>query len=176
MGLIKTANVQNAQEEIKSAFDFFEKNIGMVPAPMVMFSASPELFKLQMKSLNYFMQHPTLSFPLLSSIRYLVAKDYDYEFCTFFNKEFLKKQGLTEEDINKLVKDPESAPLDDKDRAMLSFVAKAVRSPGSVLQTDIDRLRSMGWTDSDILDAMAHAANMISSSVMMKTFKMDQSC
>jgi len=176
MGLIQTANAQNAQGDIKKAFEFFEKNIGMIPAPMVMFSASPELFKLQMQSLTYFMQHPTLSFPLLSSIRYLIAKDYDYQFCTSFNKEFLKKQGLTEEDIDKLAQDPESAPLDDKDRVMLNFEIKSIRSSDSVSQADIDRLRSLGWTDSDILDAMAHAANMISSSVMMKTFKMDQSC
>ncbi|RJQ69980.1 MAG: hypothetical protein C4519_21215 [Desulfobacteraceae bacterium] len=176
MGLIQTADPQKAQGEVKEAFDFFEKTIGTIPAPMAMFSASPALFKMQLQSLNYFMRHPTLSFPLLSSIRYLVAKQYDYQFCTGFNKSFLERQGLSQEDIRQMSQDPENAPLDDKDRAMLVFVVKAVQSPTSMSPADMDRLHAMGWTDSDALDAMVHAANMIASSVLMKTFKMDVTC
>lgn len=176
MGLIKTVDPKTAQGEIKAAFDFFEQTIGVIPAPMALFSTSPEIFKIQLQSLNYFMKHPTLSFALLSSIRYLVAKAYDYQFCTNFNEAFLKKQGLTDDDIQKMTRDPESAPLDDKDRVMLSFVVKAVKSPDAVSQTDVDRLHAMGWTDRDALDAMMHAGNMIASSVLMKTFKLDQTC
>jgi hypothetical protein len=176
MGLIQTVDPQKAQGEMKEAFDFFEKTIGTIPTPMAMFSASPALFKMQLQSLNYFMKHPTLSFPLLSSIRYLVAKQYDYQFCTGFNKNFLKKQGLTDEDIQKMSQDPESAPLDDKDRAMLAFVVKAVKAPTSISPADMDRLHAMGWSESDALDAMMHATNMIASSVLMKTFKMDVTC
>lgn len=176
MGLIQTVAPQQAQGEIKDAFDFFEKNIGTIPAPMAMFSASPQLFRMQLESLNYFMQHPTLGFPLLSTIRFLVAKQVDYRFCTGFNREFLKKQGLTEADIEKLSQDPENAPLDDKDRAMLAFVVKAVKTPDAVSQADMDRLHALGWTDRDALDAMMHAVGMISASILMKTFKLDQAC
>jgi alkylhydroperoxidase family enzyme len=176
MGLIQVVDPQSAQGEIKEAFDFFEKTIGTIPAPMAMFSASPALFKMQLQSLTYFMQHPTLSFALLSSIRYLVAEQYDYRFCTGFNKSFLEKQGLSEEDIQKMSKDPESAPLDDKERAMLVFVVKAVKAPASMSSADMDRLHAAGWTDSDALDAMMHAATMIASSVLMKTFQMDMAC
>ncbi len=176
MGLIQTVDPQNAQGEMKAAFDFFEKAIGTIPAPMAMFSASPALFNMQLQSLNYFMKHPTLGFPLLSSIRYLVAKQYDYQFCTGFNKAFLQKQGLSEDDIQKMSQDPESAPLDDKDRAMLTFVMKAVKAPQSISQEDMDRLHAMGWRDSDALDAMMHAGGMITASILMKTFKLDSAC
>ena len=73
-------------------------------------------------------------------------------------------------------KDPLQTPLDDKDRAMVSFVMKAIKSPDSVEEKDVDNLREQGWTDSDILDAMAHGTNMIASSILMKAFKMDQTC
>ncbi|MDA8139837.1 MAG: hypothetical protein M0036_14395 [Desulfobacteraceae bacterium] len=173
MGLIQTVDPQKAQGEMKEAFDFFKKTIGTIPAPMAMFSASPALFKMQLQSLNYFIKHPTLGFPLLSSIRYLVARQYDYQFCTGFNKVFLQKQGLSEEDIQKMNQDPESAPLDDKDRAMLAFVMKAVKAPQSVSQQDMDQLHAMGWGDSDALDAMMHAGGLIAASILMKTFKLD---
>jgi len=176
MGLIQPVDAQKAEGKIKEAFEFFQQAIGTIPAPMAMFSASPGLFNIQLQSMNYFMQHPTLKFPLLSSIRYLVAKHYEYQFCTHFNKAFLEKQGMSEEGIQKIAQDPESAPLEDKDRAMLVFVVKAVKSPDSISQSDMDRLHEMGWTDQDALDAMAHAGTMIATSVMMKTFKLDITC
>ena len=176
MGLIQPVDPQHAEGEMKEAFDFFQKTIGTIPTPMALASVSPGIFKLQLQSLHYFMNHKTLGFALLSTIRYLVAKEYNYAFCTSFNKEFLKKQGLTDEDIQKLTEDPENAPLDDKDRAMLLFVVKGVKTPDAVNQTDMDKLHEMGWTDQDALDAMAHAGSMISSSVLMKTFKLDMTC
>ena len=85
-------------------------------------------------------------------------------------------QGLSEDDIDKMEKDPLQAPLDDKDRAMVAFVIKAIKTPDAVEKQDVDQLHDLGWTDSDIMDAMAHGTNMIASSILMKTFKMDQTC
>ncbi len=176
MGLIQPVDPQKAEGNIKEAFEFFQQTIGTIPTPMALFSASPGIFNIQLQSLNYFMKHPTLSFALLSTIRYLVSKEYNYQFCTHFNREFLKKQGLSDEDIETLTQDPENAPLEDKDRAMLAFVVKAVKNPETMTQADMDKLHDMGWTDSEALDAMAHAGSMIASSVIMKTFQMDSTC
>ena len=85
-------------------------------------------------------------------------------------------QGLSDEDISKMEKDPLQAPLDDRDREMVAFVMKAVKTPAAVEKEDMDRLHELGWMDSDIMDAMTHATNMIGSSILMKTFKMDQAC
>jgi hypothetical protein len=176
MGLIQSVAPEQAEGDMKEAFDFFQQALGTIPAPMAMYSVSPDLFGKQLQSMNYFMKHPTLGFALLSSIRYVVSKAKNYHYCTGFNKAFLEKQGLTEAQILALDKDPQSAPLDDKDRAMLAFVAKAVESPDSVTQDDMDQLHALEWTDRDILDAMAHAASIISASVLMKTFKLDITC
>lgn len=176
MGLIQSVAPDQAEGDMKAAYDFFQQALGTIPAPMAMFSASPDLFSKQWQSMNYYMKHPALGFALLSSIRYVVSKANDYHYCTGFNKAFLEKQGLTEAQIQDLDRDPQSAPLDDKDRAMLAFVAKAVASPDSVTQDDMDRLHALEWTDRDVFDAMAHAANIISASVLMKTFKLDTTC
>jgi alkylhydroperoxidase family enzyme len=85
-------------------------------------------------------------------------------------------QGLSEDDIAKMEKDPLQAPLDDKDRAMVAFVMKAIKTPDAVEKQDVEQLHDLGWTDSDIMDTMAHGTNMIASSILMKTFKMDQTC
>ena len=83
---------------------------------------------------------------------------------------------LKEEDIEKIAEDPLQAPLEDKERDMLAFVMKAIGTPDEVAQEDMDHLHELGWTDSDILEALTHGTNMIGSSILMKAFKMDQAC
>jgi len=53
---------------------------------------------------------------------------------------------------------------------------KAIETPDAVGKEDMDQLHEVGWTDNDILDALTHGTNMIGSSILMKTFKMDQIC
>ena len=176
MALIKTVDPEKATGDVKEIYDALKKNIGVVPSPMELASASPWMMKLMWESIQYYTRHPTLGFGVLSTIRYLVAEEYDYAFCINFNKNFLMMQGMTEEDIQKITQDPAQVPLDDKDRAMVAFVMNAIKKPNDVTQSDVDGLHSLGWTDNDILDAMAHATNMVGSSILMKTFKMDIAC
>ena len=176
MALIQTVEPDKAEGKVKEIYDFMQKNAGVIPAPLQLASASPQMLDMVWQSIQYYTQHPNLGFGLLSSIRYLVAQQYDYAFCTGFNRKMLNMQGLTDEDIEKMEKDPLQAPLDDKDRAMVAFVMKAIKTPDAVEKQDVEQLHDLGWTDSDIMDAMAHGTNMIASSILMKAFKMDQTC
>ena len=176
MALIQTIEPEKAEGQAKEIYDFMRENAGVIPAPLQLASASPWLLDSYWNSIQHFSRHPNLGFGLLSSIRYLVAQQYDYAFCTGFNRKMLNMQGLTDEDIEKMETDPLSAPLDDKDRAMVAFVMKAIKTPDAVDQKDMDELHNQGWADSDIMDALAHGTNMIASSILMKTFKMDQTC
>jgi len=176
MAIIKTHTPETAEGEVKEILDTVKGMMNTIPGPMELASASPWMIKNVWGSVQYFSQHPNLGFGLLSAIRYLVARETDFAFCTGFNKNFLQLQGMTEEDIEMMAKDPREAPLDDKDRALLAFVAKAIKDQSAVTQEDMDQLHGLGWTDRDILEAMAHGANMIASGILMKTFKMDVAC
>jgi len=173
MSLLKTVPPDQAQGDVQAAYSFFVNGGLPVPKPLEMTSVSPGLIKIQKQVLDYFMNHPTLGFALLSLIRFLVAKQYNYQFCTNFNYNFLKMQGMQDEDIERVVSQPETAPIEDKDKAMLLFVLKALQTPEEISQEDVDKLHEMGWADSDIYDAVFHGAGMIAPSFMMKAFKMD---
>jgi hypothetical protein len=176
MALIETVSPAKAEGEAKKIYDIMQKNIGMVPAPLQLASASPWMMGMAWQSIQYYSQHPSLGFALLCTIRYLVAQQYDYAFCVNFNKNFLKMQGMTEDNIRKIEADPLQAPLEDNEREMVAFVMKAIKTPDAVVKADVDKLHDLGWKDSDIMDALAHATNMVGSSILMKTFKMDQTC
>jgi len=176
MALIQTVEPEKADGQAKKIYDIMQQTAGTIPAPLQLASASPWLLNMIWQSIQYYSQHPKLGFGLLSAIRYLVAQHCEYAFCTGFNKKFLKMQGMSEEDIEKIQEDPLQAPLDDKDRGMLAFVMKAIKTPDAIANEDMAQLHDLGWQDSEILEALSHGTNMISSSILMKTFKMDQAC
>jgi hypothetical protein len=78
--------------------------------------------------------------------------------------------GADERVLEAIKNDPEKAPLEDNEIAMLKFVFKAIKTPGAAVQSDIKALQDIGWEDSDILDAVAHGAFMKCHSTPMTAF------
>jgi len=61
--------------------------------------------------------------------------------------------NVTDEQLDAMKADPAQSQLNEKDKAMLLFVLRAVKSPEAVEQKDVDALHDLGWTDQDILEA-----------------------
>ena len=173
MALIETVEPEKAEGGIEKVYSTFLQRAGIVPDPLKLMSVSPGILNVQGHVFNHYANHPNLGFALLTHIRYLVAREYNYNWCINFNKNLLKMQGMEDADIDKLVDQPESAPIEDKDKALLLFVLKALKTPEQVSREEMDALHEMGWTDNDIFDAAFHGAGMIAPSFLMKAFKMD---
>jgi len=142
-----------------------------VPEPLVLMSASPELTHLQSGFMRYYMTHEKLDMGLLAMIRYLVANEQDYTFCINLNAGILKQAGgMSDSDLEALRKNPEAAPLEDFQKALLLFVLKVVKNPGEVQKSDIDTLHELGWSDQDIFEACYHGASMLGASTLYKAF------
>ena len=172
MALLKTVAPAEAQGFIAETYSNFKTKIGSIPKPIQMMSASPRMFEDHISTIQYFNDHPTLSFPLLTMIRFLVAPDCGWNFCIDFNRSLLKRMGMDDDEIENTRSNPENAPLEDHERVMLLFVLKAVRTPEAVTQEDVDHLHDCGWKDSEIYDATFHGARMQAMSTMFNAFKM----
>jgi uncharacterized peroxidase-related enzyme len=72
----------------------------------------------------------------------------------------LRETGFVDEQILQLAEDPESLDLPAADAAVVRYAAKLTRDPGSVTESDIDDLRTIGFSDLDILDANAQCAHL----------------
>lgn len=169
--LIQTSSLENASGDIQKGYDFF-KNRGVdMPQPMELMTASPGYFSIMFNRALYFSNHPALSFSLLAHIRYFSSCSLDYGFCRLFNKEQLKKMGMTEEDFQAMGDDPHKSLLEEKDQIMLSFVVRAMDDPEAIAGDDIEKLRAAGWTDADMLDALAQGVGMKDHSIFMRVFK-----
>ena len=169
MFLLNYISPEKATSPIDEIYSFFPKEIGP-PHPLQLMSASPGFLSCQFEIIKYFTNHQKLSFPLLTAIRYMAANNYNYEYCIKFNKNILMAAGVNKESLEAIKDDPGKAPLEDNERAMLKFVAKALKTPDAIVQSDVEALHDVGWEDSDILDALAHGAFMKGHSTLMKAF------
>ncbi len=174
MALIQTVSPDTAEGKVRELYDMMMEKARVIPKPFEMMSPSPELLSLMTQSIGYYFGHPNLSFPLLTHIRLLVAQNFNYEYCVNFNASILQMlANVTDEQLDAMKADPAQSPLDEKDKAMLLFVLRAVKSPETVEQKDVDALHDLGWTDQDILEATHHGADMVRHGILFKTFKMD---
>ncbi len=170
MFMLNHVKPEDATGKVAEAYSIFPEGVP-VPAPLVLMSASPDLAHAQSNIIGYYMGHDKLDIGLLSMIRYLVANELNYGFCIDFNAGLLKMAGgFSDEGLKALRETPENAPLEDFQKELLLFVLKVVKTPEAVEKADVERLRSLGWTDRDIFDAAYHGAAMAGPAVLYKAF------
>ncbi len=173
MALIKTIPPEKAEGKLAELYAETEQMFGMVPNNVRLLGVSPAILENQLEFAGYFMAHPTLSVPFLAMVRMLVSKACKSPYCQNLNAGLLMKAGIKLEQIETMQADPTRAPLTEKEKALLLFVLKATENPHSVVAADLDKLRSLGWQDVDIFDAVAHGGRMVGTNIIFDTFKID---
>ncbi len=174
MSIISTEEPGQASGKVAEVYGKIQQAMGRVPNAFRTYSASPVLLEQHFQSISYYMRHPTLSFPLLAIVRMLVSQKNDCQYCVGFNESMLMHMaGLTAEQIAATKRNPENAPLPEKEKAMLLLVLKATQTPKLVERSDLDSLRALGWRDGDILDAVYHGARNVSADIVFNTFKIE---
>jgi len=156
--LVQPVIPAGAETQVNGIFAQMEAKMGKAPVALQLFSLSPELLAQTVGQFGYYMQHPRLSMPLLAMIRLLVAQQENCSYCVNMNEQILERAGFEQAVIAKMQEFPESAPLDEREKAMLLLVLKAVSIPHTVMAEDFEQLRSLDWTDRDILEAINHGA------------------
>jgi len=64
--------------------------------------------------------------------------------------------GLSDEMIEEILQGVEAIDTDDKDKALLNFCIKAAQKENyKILKEEIDALKEMGWSDVQIVEAVA---------------------
>lgn len=174
MPLIQTIPPEEAKAELAKLYKIIEAMRGTVGNNAQLFSVSPELLRQQMDFIKFYMNHPTLSMPLLAAIRIMVSSSEECQFCIDYNTGMLiNMAGWTFEQVSAMRKDPNSANLPEREIAMLNLAIKAIRNAHGITANDLDTLREMGWSDSDILDAVNHATRMLATDIIFNTFKIE---
>lgn len=161
-------------DRVQGIFQQIEQVIGFVPDAIRLYAVSPPLLESFVRNVGYFRQHPSLSGPLTAMIRYLVSFESDCRFCIDLNEGFLTNAGLDLDAIRASRNHIDAAPLPDRDKALLKVAVRSVADPEGITAADIALLRALDWTERDIFDAVAQAANNRALNFILKTFKVHE--
>lgn len=175
MSLLQTIAPDAATGELAQIYAGIRQGFGSIPAAFQSLSPSPTLLRQMIERIGYYMQHPRLSPALLASIRMLVSTQTHCQYCIDFNAGMLINMlGWTPEQVAAAQADPAAANLPQRDKALLLFVLATTRDPQSVTGADLDTLRALDWTDTDILEAAGYGAQMVASDILLNAFKVER--
>ena len=174
MSLINTVIPENAQGVVADVYNEIYSNWQMVPKAIQLFSVSPELLKNQWDKYKYFDTQEIPSAKLSTMIRLLVSEEAKCNYCIGLNSGMLIQMfGMNEEEVQQLKTDPGTASLDEKEKALLLFVLKAVDHAHDVTADDVQVLRDLGLTDKQIYEGVNSGATMRAGNILFDTFKVE---
>ena len=171
MSLLKEITPENASGKLAKIYQEVEKLAGTVPNGIKFYSENPDLLEKRFDTINYYMQHKTLNHKLMAFVRLLISVRDKNEYCIDKNQNILLKFGISAEEIDATKNEPSKAPLSEKDVAMLLFVLKFVNDTANIDTNDIEKLRNIGWNDSEILAAANHGTTQVSTNTLLNGFK-----
>jgi len=170
--LITIVSEKDAKGKVKEVYEDIKNTFGMVPNAMKHQSISPEILKNSWEFIKIELTNKNFSPKLSAMIRLLVGGQKDCHYCMGVNEGMLINMfKVSIAEVNALKKDPNSAPLNNKDKAMLLFVLKATKNAQSVTKSDIVKLEKLGWSQKDIFEGVKMGANIIAFTITLDTFK-----
>lgn len=154
MQTLKSIEPASATGKTKQIFDSLQKNLGTVPNSMRALANSPAALNAYM-SFNAALAEAKLAAPLREQLAIAVANVNSCDYCLSAHCALGKLAGLADNDLA-LARNAEAG--DAKAAAALQFAADMVRKRGQVDASEVDTLRSAGYTDGEITEIIAVVA------------------
>ena len=105
---------------------------------------------------TYLLDETTLSYDIKEAIALLISKENGCKMCVDVHKGIAKMLGLSEERIEEILQGVDAISTDAKEKALLNFAIKASKKDNyKILKEEIDALKEIGWSDVQILEAVA---------------------
>jgi uncharacterized peroxidase-related enzyme len=157
MTFIETVAEGDATGAVAELYGTEEEVFGFVPNLVRALSLRPEVY-FAWKQLNGAVKGG-MDLRRYELATIAAARELRSSYCMLAHGSVLMDKGFLEPDaLRAVASDHRSAGLDEVDVAVMDLAAKVARDATSVEQADIDRLRSLGLSDQDILDVVLAAA------------------
>ena len=108
---------------------------------------------------NFLLKETRLPYNTKERIALLVSLANNCTMCVDVHKNIAKMLGMTEAEVEETLQGIDAIDTDEKEKALLQLCLKAAGSESyKTTQEDIDRLKGMGWSEMEILEAVKIAA------------------
>ncbi|HEY4568777.1 MAG TPA: carboxymuconolactone decarboxylase family protein [Kribbella sp.] len=148
--------------------EFFEQNrapAGHIPNYVSLYAARPAVYEAWKQLNGAIKEAMDLRRYELATLAAATALKSSY--CSLAHGQVLADKFYTAEEVAALVSEPSNDPVD---RAVMDFARKVALAADSVTQADVDALKAVGLSDTDVLDvALAAAARAFFSKTLDAT-------
>lgn len=112
---------------------------------------------------------------MLAMMRMLLGEAQECTYCLGLNKGMLLNMfKVPMDELVALSKDPSTAKLDEKQKTMLLFILKAAKTPHDTSSKDFDALKKLGWSDTDIFEAVKAGTNVVAATLFIDALKLQK--
>ena len=173
--LISFTDTKEAKDDVKKIYTEITNAWGFVPIVLKQYSLNPKLLRTQWELYKELGENKNFDPKMLTMMRMLLGESKDCAYCVGLNKGMLINMfKVPMEEVVALSKDAKSAKLDKKQKAMLLFIIKAVKTPHDTTAKDITELKKLGWSDADIFEGVKSGTNVIVATTLIDALKLQK--
>ena len=105
---------------------------------------------------NYLIKETELPYRIKEAIALLVSKENGCKMCVDVHKNIAKMLGLSEELVEQILQGVDAMSVPEKEKELLRFCIRASQKDNyKMTKEDIDKIKALGYTDSQIIEAVA---------------------
>jgi uncharacterized peroxidase-related enzyme len=155
---LQTVAEDAATDRVAEIYEKQKSQLGFVMAAAKCFTARPDLLPIYTDFSEKIRSGFSLGVREWRLITLISAKHIPSTYCSYvYGKQLIGDLG-SKEAVMAVQRDFRTAGLSDRDVEMLAYAEKITTDASQVSQRDIDRLRSVGFTDQQICDIALCAA------------------
>lgn len=149
---LQTIGEDEATGAVAEIYEKQKAQLGFVMATAKSFTTRPDLLPVYTEFSDRIRAGFSLGLREWRLITLIAAKHIPSTYCSYvYGKQLIGDLG-SKEAVVAVQRDFRAAGLSDRDVEMLAYAEKIARDASQVSQEDIDRLRSVGFTDREICD------------------------
>ena len=172
MSLLNTVEENDATGVVKEVYDEMRNMFGAVPAGLKLWSLKPEALQHHWEEIKKGFAQDSQTQKFNAIMRYLISEVEGCEYCVGFNGGLLINMfGMTQDELALMIKEPQTAPLEEKHKALLLFALKVVKHANDINSEDIQKLKALGISDKEIFDMAFSATSLVMSDALLNVFK-----
>jgi uncharacterized peroxidase-related enzyme len=156
MTYIETVPEDGAPAAVAQVYETDRAALGRLPNFTQAFSLRPEVYGAWRQLNGAIKAGMELRRYELATVA--AARQLRSSYCMLAHGSVLVSKFVAADELRAIVADHRSAGLDAVDVAVMDLAEKVAADATSVTEADIDRLRSLGLSDADILDVVLAAA------------------
>ncbi len=159
--------------EMEIILENIKKELGLVPPHFkFLISVNPKKFQLFMQEIKYLLNHPNINPDFFAMLRLFIANRENFTYCISFNTKLLLAKGYSRDILKRLKEDIEQIPLDAKHKLLAQKAIKAIYESKEFKLCDIEELKKLSWSDSDIYDAIDHASFLFKNAKIIQSYSL----